>query len=168
MNRVVVVAPRDKHPKLALAVIIAGFIIFAGFAFLAASIFSGLIKVEDNWTTIIILSVLSILICCFSLPITIFNLVNYIFNKKMKDKPCLEYDAENDKFIIHSVWGKDFSIDNGKIEDVNTASWLYSHEVKILVRNDDKSLLRINMGFSTYSMKGKLRKEINNYQKNAI
>lgn len=169
MDHTVVVAPRDKKAVLALTVIIFGFIIFVGFALLASLIFSGVITVSDNSkASIIILSIFSILVCCFTLPVTIFNLVNFISNKKMKDKPCLEFNSETNEFIAHSVWNKDFVIKNGNIDDVTAASWLYSHEVKLSIKNDDGSLVRINLGFSTYQKTDKLRKEINNYQKNAI
>ncbi|HBF68555.1 MAG TPA: hypothetical protein DDW20_04455 [Firmicutes bacterium] len=169
MDHIVVVAPRDKKAVLALTVIIFGFIIFIGFALLATLIFCDVINVSDGSNaSIIILSIFSILVCCFSLPVTIFNLVNFIFNKKMKDKPCLEFNTKTNEFIAHSVWNKDFIIKSGNIDDITSASWLYSHETKLSIKNEDGTVSRINLGFSTYHKSDKLRSEINNYQKNAI
>lgn len=167
MEHVVVIAPRDKKPKLALLMVVSVFVIFFAFLLLGILLLANVVTVEEYMTNIVV-AILSFIVCCFCLPVAIFNLINYIFNAKMKDKACVEYDSLNDNFILHSVWGKDIAIRNGNIVDVSIATWLYSHEVKITVKNDDGSLTKYNVGFSLYYSKDKIRSEINNYQKNAI
>lgn len=167
MSEKIIIGPRDQKRRQAILAAVVCFVVFGAFLaltiYFAASISSSTTKIMST-----ILTVFSSLISLIALFVTILTILNICLSARLKATPCIEYNPDDDTFVLHPIYCKATIIKNGSIVEISNSTFYSFKELRLAYKDEKNNIHRLNLGLCENISKGVLRSKINKYHKPEI
>lgn len=117
--------------------------------------------IRDKSTWQLVLSIISSVLVVFAILGFLFNIAHYRYSKKVADKPLIEYDQENNVFIVMDcLFKKEVMINKDDVIEIKTSEKGETY----LWYNKNLKKSSIFIGYSNKSSQDLINNEIQKYK----